>query len=491
MNNKMWTPGQAVKEFARSRPEEVVLICAKNKGGEDKLTRLELDSWSDWLAHKLIERGVSQGDYVAIVFPTCIQHVVATMGTYKAGGTPMPISYRMPPAERDAFLELANPKCILSSVPELSDIIISDMPDFSVYPKELPKTNVPQPTKVLASGGSTGKPKLIISSGAFQYPAGEHPLAQLLQLQPDDMLFSPGPLYHNGPFFFTQIALFHGSRVMLNERFQANRTLDLIENFHPSVLNLVPTMMQRMLRESDFGDRDLSSIRTVWHLAAPCPEWAKIGFIDRFGADAVMELWAATEMTGLTIISGSEWLMHRGSVGKGLLPEFKILDEKRNELPIGEVGEIFSRFSNAPPDYHYLGASQLEMTSDNFASVGDLGHLDKEGYLYLADRRTDMIISGGANIFPAEIEAVISSHEKVRDVAVIGLLDEDLGRKVWAVVQPDDTLDPPDIGELESLCQGQLALYKVPRGFELVSDFPRNEAGKIRRLALREERNSH
>ena len=121
----------------------------------------------------------------------------------------------------------------------------------------------------------------------------------------------------------------------------------------------------------------------------------------------------------------------------------------------------------------------------------DLGHLDKEGYLYLADRRTDMIISGGANIFPAEIEAVISSHEKVRDVAVIGLLDEDLGRKVWAVVQPDDTLDPPDIGELESLCQGQLALYKVPRGFELVSDFPRNEAGKIRRLALREERNSH
>jgi bile acid-coenzyme A ligase len=130
----------------------------------------------------------------------------------------------------------------------------------------------------------------------------------------------------------------------------------------------------------------------------------------------------------------------------------------------------------------------LEEIGDGFRSVGDLGYLDEEGYLYLSDRRTDMIISGGANIFPAEVEAVISSHPKVQDVAVVGLADEDLGRRVHAIVEPRDADDPPDVAELEALCIGELARYKVPRGFEVVAGLPRTEAGKIRRLALREER---
>ena len=307
-------------------------------------------------------------------------------------------------------------------------------------------------------------------------------------VRPDDLFYSPGPLYHNAPFFFSVVALVSGARVMLNERFDAGQALELIERNRATALNLVPTMMQRMLRDPDWETRDLSSVRLAWHLAAPCPAWAKHGFIERFGGDAIMELWGATETTGITTISGTEWIEHEGSVGRGLNTEFRILDEHRNELPPGQVGEVFSRFGGAPANYEYVGANALEVDHDGFASVGDMGHVDDEGYLYLADRRTDMIITGGSNVFPAEVEQVISSHPGVRDVAVVGLLDDDLGRKVWAIVEPADLAEPPTATDLLAACAAGLARYKVPRGIEFVDALPRNEAGKIRRLALREER---
>ena len=486
----LWTPGEAQHEYARQRPDEVVIVCAREDGGVDELTRSQFDSWSNRLAHRLIESGVGPGDFVAINLPTSVEHMVATLAAYKAGGSPMPVSYTMPPDERDAVLALGKPRAVFSDHGDLDAISREAMREVDAYPDELPDPaqRIPDPVKALGSGGSTGKPKLIVTPGPFHFPAGDYPTGQLLGFRADDLKYSPGPLYHNGPFFFSQIMLFNGGRVMLNERFRVARMLDLIEQYRPTVLNLVPTMMQRMLREPDIEQRDLSSVRLLWHLAAPCPEWAKRGCIELFGAETIMELWGATESTGFTVINGAEWLEHPGSVGRGVMTEFRIVDEDRNELPPGEVGEIFSRFGDGSPRYAYLGAKPLETIGEGFASVGDLGYLDEDGYLYLSDRRTDMIISGGANVFPAEIEAVISSHPKVQDVAVVGLADEDLGRRVHAIVEPIDANDPPDVAELEARCLKELARYKVPRAFELVDRLPRNEAGKIRRMALREER---
>ncbi len=488
MGDLLLTPGEAVQAFARQNPDEVVVICAREDGGVDELTRSGLDSWSNRLAHSLIEKGVASGHFVAIVLPTCIEHIVATIATYKAGGTPMPVSYSMPPEERDAVLALAQPKCVFSDQDGLDAISRADMQALDSFPDTLPEGRVPNPIKALGSGGSTGKPKLIVTPGPFQFPVGDHPTAKLLRFDASDLKYSPGPLYHNGPFFFTHTMLFQGGRVMLNERFRAARALELVEQYRPTVLNLVPTMMQRMLREPGVEDRDLSSVRLVWHLAAPCPEWAKRGFIDLLGAEKILELWAATEGTGVTVIDGEEWLEHPGSVGRGVMTEFRIVDDNRNQLPPGEVGEIFSRFGDGTPGYQYLGAKPLEDIGEGFVSVGDLGYLDEDGYLYLSDRRTDMIISGGANVFPAEVEAVISIHPKVQDVAVVGLADEDLGRRVHAIVEPLDFADPPEIRELEARCLKELARYKVPREFELIEKLPRTEAGKIRRMALREER---
>jgi bile acid-coenzyme A ligase len=490
MNEELWTPGRSLHQFAQERPDEIVLICAREDGGEDSLTRAELDTWSSRLAYRLTEMGVTQGTFVAIVFPSCVEHFVATAAIHKLGACPMPVNVRMPAAERDVLLKLARPAVIFADAPDLNSISRDDMTRLDHYPATAPADAIPQPFKAVASGGSTGRPKLIVSPGAMAFPCAGHPFGPLLRLEDNDMQYSPGPLYHNAPFLFSMVNLFQGGRVLINERFHAKRALDLIEKHRPEVLNLVPTMMQRMLREPDLENRDLSSVRVLWHVAAPCPDWAKEGWIDLLGADRVWELWAATEITGATTIGGEEWLTHRGSVGQGFITEIRILDEGGQACPVGEVGEIWTRFAEGPPQYTYLGADPMPVTEDNFCSVGDLGYVDEEGYMYLSDRRVDLIISGGSNIYPAEVEAVISSHPGVRDVAVVGIKDLDLGRRVHAIVEPSNFDAPPTSSELDQVCRQKLSRYKTPRSYEIIEKLPRNQAGKIRRSTLRDERDT-
>lgn len=488
MSVELLTFGQTLDYYAEQNPDEVVLLCAGQDGSLSSLTRAALRSQSNAIARELITLGINTGDLVPIILPTSLEFLIAATAIFKAGGTPMPVGHKLPDSERDGLLGLAQPKAVFAGRDCGYTRVSRAVTTVDRACGDIDPPRVSDPIKALASGGSTGKPKLILTSGPYHAPLGENPIGQTLRFQPGDLKFSPGPLYHNGPFWFSLNMLMSGGRVLLNERFDAERSLALIDELQPTVLNLVPTMMQRMLRAPNWRTVNLSSLRVVWHLAAPCPAWAKEGFIERLGGEKVLELWAATESTGMTMLDGNEWLSHRGSVGKGVGTDILILDEDRNPLPSGEVGEIFTRFAGQAANYRYLGASELETVGDDYASVGDLGWLDEDGYLYIADRRTDMIISGGANIFPAEVEAVISQHAGVKDVAVIGLSDPDLGRRVHAIVElrhdsPEATAD-----ELLALCNEQLARYKVPRSIEFVSALPRNDAGKIRRSALREER---
>jgi len=489
MTDSLKTLGAILDDLAAAKPEETLLTTAMNSGTSETVTREALKNWSDHLALSLLDHGVGRGDLIPIHLPTSNQFLVAAVGILKAGGTPMPVSSRVPETELKGLIDLAHPRVIIST--QLFDQKTLNPNDFAnrgPMSAELPNP-ISNPIKALASGGSTGKPKLILTTGDALFDPDNPVIPQLMRFEPGDLKYSPGPLYHNGPFWFSLNMLLRGGRVLLNERFNAQRCLELIEVHQPTVLNLVPTMMQRMLREPDWLQKNLNSVRVVWHLAAPCPAWAKEGFIEKLGGERVLELWAATEANGLTIIDGNEWLQHKGSVGKGIGTEILILDEAREPLPNGEVGEIFTRIAGAPPPCEYLGSKPLESLREGFTSVGDLGWLDSEGYLYLADRRTDLIISGGSNIFPAEVEAVITQHPRVRDAAVIGLQDNDLGRRVHAVVEPlsDDNTEALCM-ELLELCREQLLSYKVPRTIELVETLPRNEAGKIRRTWLRDQR---
>jgi len=483
-------PGARLTELAARNPDEIAVIVARHDGGEDVLSRGTLERQANSLAHRLRDAGVRQGDFVAIILPNGVEHVVATLATYKLGGCPMPLNARMPAPERDALLALSFPVAIIGDAPELDAIRRAEIANLDGDGDAPPPDVTPQPSKAIASGGSSGKPKLIVSPGAFAFPGAKHPFSDLLQFRAGDLLYSPGPLYHNQAFFFSQIMLYVGGRILLNERFDARRALELVETHRPDILSVVPTMMQRMLHVPDVERRDLASVRLLWHMGAPCPDWVKRRWIDILGPERVWELWAATEVTGITTIDGRDWLSHPGSVGRGVMTDIRIQDEHGDLCPTGQVGEIFSRFAGGATQHVYKGTAPLPVSEDGFSSVGDLGWLDDEGYLYLADRRVDMIISGGANIFPAEVEAVLSDHPHVRDVVVVGVKDADLGRRVHAIIEPAQLETPPDTAELEALCEERLSRYKRPRSYEFIARLPRNEAGKVCRSQLRDERDA-
>jgi bile acid-coenzyme A ligase len=233
---------------------------------------------------------------------------------------------------------------------------------------------------------------------------------------------------------------------------------------------------------------DVSSLRVVWHLAAPCPPWLKEEWINWLGAETIWELYGGTEAQAATIITGVEWLAHRGSVGKVNVNQFRILRPDGTEAEPGEVGEVFMRPSADENlrTYRYIGA-EARRIDGGFESLGDMGSLDADGYLYLSDRQTDMILAGGANIYPAEIEAALDEHPRVRSCAVIGLPDDDLGNVVHAIVHTDDGT-PIDLDDLRAHLGERLVRYKVPRTFEFTNEPLRDDAGKLRRSALREER---
>jgi bile acid-coenzyme A ligase len=227
-------------------------------------------------------------------------------------------------------------------------------------------------------------------------------------------------------------------------------------------------------------------LKTVWHLAAPCPPWLKEEWIAWLGPDTILELYGGTEGQARTVITGQEWLEHRGSVGR-VYPggEMKAVDAQGNELPAGEIGEIYMRWTpDVAPTYRYIGAEARTLPG-GWESLGDIGWFDAEGYLYLADCRTDMILVGGANVYPAEVESAIDEHALVQSSAVVGLPDDDLGNRIHAIVQAHPDLTAQD---LERHLAERLVIYKRPRSIEFTAEPLRDDAGKVRRSALRAER---
>jgi bile acid-coenzyme A ligase len=269
-------------------------------------------------------------------------------------------------------------------------------------------------------------------------------------------------------------------------KFDAEAALRDIQTYKADWVYLVPTMMSRIWRLPNRDDYDVSSLKTVWHLAAPCPPQLKEDWIHWLDGDTIMELYAGTEAQCVTVLSGTEWLAHRGSVGRVMGGgEMAAFDAHGNKLPVGETGEIYmKRDPSLPPSYRYIGAEARTLPG-GWESLGDIGWFDDEGYLYLADRRTDMILVGGANVYPAEIEAALDEHPLVASSAVIGLPHDELGNQVHAIVQPRPGLD---IEDLRKHLAARLVIYKQPRTFELVEENVRDDAGKVRRTALRDAR---
>lgn len=472
---------QRLEDLAAASPDAVAFTCA----GES-ITRAGIIRRGYNLAVHLAANGTKEGDLVTVAVPNSIDFFVAYTAIWRLGATPQPISSRLPQREQDAIIELANPSAVIGVEPGAyagRTCIPYGFRAPDADASHLPYV-VSKAWKAPTSGGSTGRPKLIVSGD----PAALDPDAPLpLMMDAGGCLVMPGPLYHNGPAVWSCQAWLNGLKVVLLPRFDAEETLRAIAEHRGTVLYMVPTMMKRILRLPDEQrlTHDLSSLRIVWHLAEPCPEWLKQAWIDWLGAERIMELYAGTEAQIATIISGPEWLSHRGSVGRVPPGAVRITDEDGNDVPVGEMGEVWMRNPRGTPTYHYVGATARTLEG-GWESLGDMGRVDADGYLYLGDRASDMILSGGANIYPAEVESAIQEHPAVRSCAVIGLPDEDKGNSVHAIVEADtSTVSEAD---LRSFLGERLVVYKVPRTFEFVDFALRDDAGKVRRSALRAER---
>ncbi|MGZ6976168.1 MAG: AMP-binding protein, partial [Acidimicrobiia bacterium] len=264
-------------------------------------------------------------------------------------------------------------------------------------------------------------------------------------------------------------------------------TLAAIAQNRAHVVYLVPTMMKRIwaLPEAVRESYDLSSLRVAWHLAEPCPAWLKEAWIGWLGPERIYELYGGTEGQLATIITGTQWLEHRGSVGRPIGGDVMICDLDGNELPTGELGEVWLRSARDTATYRYVGA-EARTREGGWESLGDNGWVDADGYLYLGDRIGDMILVGGANVYPAEVESALLEHPAVRTCAVIGLPDEDKGNRVHAIVEADP--GELDEAELRTFLAERLVSYKLPRTYEVVDEPLRDEAGKVRRAALLADR---
>jgi bile acid-coenzyme A ligase len=472
----------ALRRHAEQTPDRAALVC-----GERTLSYAEFDRASNRLARSYAERGVDRGDFVTIALPNGPEFVLACFAAWKLGAVPQPISARLPEKERRAILEQAGPALVVGA----ADVAAEDWPGVpSGFTPEPCHGDAPLPDRTspsrqaLASGGSTGRPKLIVDA----LPAECDPTQSFYGNEPGSTVLVPGPLYHAAGFVNTSVTLLLGGTVVLMERFDPARCLELIERHRVHWVAFVPTMLLRIWRlpEQERSRRDLSSLERVVSSGAPCPPWLMREWIGWLGPDRVFEAYGGTERIGGTLISGREWLAHPGSVGRPTGDRrIRILGVDGRELPPGEIGDVFMM----PPGgkgstYRYVGA-EARSTEDGWETLGDLGYVDAEGYLYLVDRRTDLIVTGGANVYPAEVEAALEAHPQVRSCAVIGLPDDEFGQRVHAIVEAE-----PSVGEAElraHLAQ-HLVHYKAPRSFEFIDAPLRDEAGKVRRSALREAR---
>lgn len=458
--------------------------------GDDVLTWGELEANSTRRAHALVDAGVRQGDLVTLAVPNGVQYYEWMFALWKAGAMPHVVSWRLPAHEMNAILAVARPKLIVAADADLRAATGArpmewgrDHADASPLPLV-----VSNPWKAMSSGGSTGRPKIIVAP----LPAAFDDALPYFLRQPDDgVILSTGPLYHNMPMLSSMRALLKGLSVVGMTRFDAEECLALIERHRVRWTYFVPTMMMRIMRlpQAVRERYDLSSLETVWHWGAATAPALKDAWIAWLGAERIWELYGGTEGLGTTVINGVDWVQRRGSVGKPVVDTLRIQDEHGKVLPPGEIGEIWGRQAAGPgSSYRYLGA-EPRVAADGYETLGDFGWMDADGFLYIADRRTDMIVSGGANIFPAEVEGELMAHPGIEGAVVVGLPHEDLGAAAHAIVQRT----PGWTGALDATVAREflatrLARYKIPRSFEFTDEPVRDEAGKVRRAALRAER---
>ncbi|CRK52987.1 Acyl-CoA synthetase [Rhodococcus sp. RD6.2] len=478
------------------------------------VTYRELVDASRSIAALLASRGLRHGDCIAVLMENSADFPKIAWAAQRSGLRYVTLSTRLLPDEIAYILSDSGARALITSerhlaaaaeAAERTEVVEHRFTtgDARSGFESLAEAvaSVPAGTEVderegvdlLYSSGTTGRPKGVKAALPLD-PIGTPPgVAGLLHdhwgIDRDSVYLSPAPLYHAAPLRFTMTVHRYGGTAIVMERFDAERALDLVERHRVTHTQMVPTMFIRILKlpEPQRTGYDLSSLQVVIHAAAPCPQDTKRAMIDWLGP-IVHEYYSSTENSLFTALDSAQWLAHPGSVGRSILGTAHILDEAGRELPPGETGTIWS---DGGLLFEYLNDPEKTAGSRNeqgWTTVGDLGYLDQDGFLYLSDRRADLILSGGVNIYPREAEDVLVVHPKVADAAVFGIPHDELGEVVHAVVQPIAGVAPDDTlaDELLAYCREHLAAYKCPRRIDFEAELPRHATGKLYKRLLRD-----
>lgn len=497
---------------AQMHPNKPAYVMAST--GE-VVTYRQLNERSNRCAQLFAALGLRPGDGIALCLENHPRWFEITWAAQRSGLYYTPISSRLLASEVEYIVNDCGATVFLTSMyksdvahaltgrlPHVHTALMLDgtVPGCTSYEAAVaPYTTEPLPVELegqdmLYSSGTTGRPKGVKMPLTGQ-PAGATPppllalLTRLYAMNAETVYLSPAPLYHAAPLRFCMSVHRLGGTTLIMDRFDALEALRLIEQYRVTHSQWVPTMFVRMLRLAAEARRqyDLSSHQVAIHAAAPCPIPVKEQMLAWWGP-ILHEYYAGTEVNGMTAITPEEWLAHKGSVGRAVLGEPHIVDAAGNEVPPGTVGMIY--FAGGRP-FSYHNDPEKTASAYNasgWSTMGDIGHMDQEGYLYLTDRQADMIIAGGVNIYPQEVENLLITHPKVADVAVFGVPNANLGEEVKAVVQPVEMAEagPALAQELLSFCQQHLARFKCPRSVDFETELPRHPTGKLYKRLLKE-----
>lgn len=504
-------PGYHAQEF----PDKPAVI---NAATEETVTYKELNARSNQLAQYLYAEGLRRGDHVALFIENDVRFFECLWAAMRSGLYITAINRYLTDDEAAYIINDCEAKALITSFRRAD--VAKDLPPltpncpirlmmrgtidgYASYEDTIAAhspENLAEEWRgdmMLYSSGTTGRPKGVkrplMDCKVYEDDRLREVLAGVYQFDENSVYLSPAPLYHAAPLAYTMGTQGLGGTVIMMEKFDPIESLRLIEKYKVSHSQWVPTMFIRMLKEPEEARQgfDLSSHRVAIHAAAPCPVEVKRQMIEWWGP-IIREYYAGTESNGSTTITSEEWLKHPGSVGQPRNAIIHICDEEGNELPTGEAGTIYFEQELITFEYH----NAPEKTQDSrhlkhasWTTLGDVGYVDEEGYLYLTDRKAFMIISAGVNIYPQEIEDVLVMHDKVADVAVFGVPNDDMGEEVKAVVQLAPGVSQSDelAAELVGYARDNLAHYKAPRSVDFIDELPRLPTGKLYKRILRDK----
>jgi fatty-acyl-CoA synthase len=503
-----------IADHARDFADKPAMIAASTGAA---VTYGEMNERSNRLAQLLHARGLRRGDHLALLMENNLRFMEVVWAAFRSGLYLTAVNRYLPAEEAAYIVNDCGAKAIVSSydrqgvASEMADMIPGcgvrlmidgAIPGWEAYEPAIAAAS-PEPLaqewmgdSMLYSSGTTGRPKGILRPLPEKTPTEGFDLRQSVNrygLSNEAVYLSPAPLYHAAPLGYVLSILSWGGTVVMMERFDAEQALQLIERYGVTHSQWVPTMFVRMLKlpEEARGKYDLSSHVVAIHAAAPCPVDVKRQMIEWWGP-IIYEYYAGTEASGSTFITSEDWLKHPGSVGQAALGTLHICDDDGTEMPTGEAGAIYFEREALTFQYHNdPGKTRAAQhpAHPNWTTLGDVGYLDEEGYLYLTDRKAFMIISGGVNIYPQAIEDALILHPKVGDVAVFGVPDDEMGEQVKAVIEPAAGIEPSEAlrDELMTFARGKLAHYMAPRSLDFIEEMPRLPTGKLYKRLLKDK----